>query len=74
MTSQDQTSDPADAGDLIEEDVAGVQGGEGEEEPDRTGQIAPPGQTPDQPAPDGAEIEWAGGVVKKPPAPEGRGG
>lgn len=55
----------------VTESIGGVQGGEevgsGETQPT---QSAAPGAAPDAPAPDGAEIEWAGALVKKPPTPK----
>lgn len=56
----------------VNADVAGVQGGDDiADGGDRPAQTATPGTVPDAPAPDGAEIEWAGGTVKKPPTPQG---
>ena len=58
--------------DAVTEDVGGVQGTEDDgagSNPDAAApQIA--GEAPDQPAPDAGEIEWAGGLLKKPPAPQ----
>ncbi|SFR97063.1 hypothetical protein [Sphingomonas jatrophae] len=60
---------------IVEEDIGGVQGSEDGDESDQAAdqvaQSAAPGTVPDEPAPDGAEIEWAGAVVKKPPTPSG---
>ena len=54
----------------VTNEIGGVQGmDEKEEQGAQPAQSAPVGIVPDEPAPDGAELEWAGGVVKKPPAP-----
>jgi hypothetical protein len=50
-----------------EEDVAGVQGDAPED--DKTAPADPLEDTPIAPAPDAAEIEWAGGAIKRPPHP-----
>lgn len=50
-----------------DDDIAGVQGSEGA--PDEETGPGTPGETPDAPAPDAGEIEWAGGAIRKPPAP-----
>ena len=54
----------------VTEDIGGWQGVDPD---DATGadvaQQAESGVVPDEPAPDGAEIEWAGGLIKKPPSP-----
>ena len=56
--------------DKLTEEIGGVQGGEpGEREARQPAQSAVPGAVPDEPAPDGAELEWAGALVKKPPRP-----
>ena len=61
-----------DAVENIEESIGGWQGGDDADQvPDAAAQVATPGETPDEPAPDGAEIEWAGGLVKKPPTTQG---
>ena len=58
--------------DEVTEDVGGVQGtaaDDAELGPDSaTPSIA--GDVPEQPAPDAGEIEWAGGLLKRPPAPQ----
>lgn len=57
--------------DDVEADIGGVQGAEpseSQDEPDAD--ISINDQPRDQPAPDAGEIEWAGQVVKKPPAPD----
>jgi hypothetical protein len=73
----DATQTPQDAEELdqaVTEDIGGVQGGdEDADDGEQVAQSIQPGATPDQPAPDGAEIEWAGGLVKKPPTPVGGG-
>jgi len=54
----------------VTEDVGGWQGTYPDEETEEAvGQRQKPGIVPDQPAPDGAEIEWAGGAIRKPPSP-----
>lgn len=62
-----------DEEDAITEDIGGVQGADEQDAPqDATAGInVPPPQTPDAPAPDAGEIEWAGGTIRKPPAPAG---
>jgi hypothetical protein len=62
--------------DLIDEDLGGVQGTDGGSAERQEAEFAAEGlapdirgETPDQPAPDAGEIEWAGALVKKPPAP-----
>jgi hypothetical protein len=58
--------------DAVTDDVGGVQG-TAEEETSANADGATPnitGVTQDQPAPDAGEIEWAGGLLKKPPAPQ----
>lgn len=63
-------SNKADLDQCVTEEIGGVQGGEDGAGPgEQVTQTAPTGTVPDQPVPDGAEIEWAGGVVKKPPTP-----
>lgn len=54
----------------VTEDLGGWQGTPpDEDQADATAQQAKPGVVPDAPAPDGAEIEWAGGAIRKPPSP-----
>ncbi|QAY79034.1 hypothetical protein [Sphingosinicella sp. BN140058] len=54
----------------ITEEIGGVQGGGDDAGPEeQVAQSASIGTVPDAPVPDSAEIEWAGGVVKKPPTP-----
>ena len=54
----------------VTKSIGGVQGGEeGEGGEIQPAQSAVPGEVPDAPAPDGAELEWAGALVKKPPRP-----
>lgn len=56
----------------VTKDVGGVQGTDdidtGPESDGPNPTIT--GDTPEEPAPDAGEIEWAGGLVKKPPAPQ----
>jgi hypothetical protein len=55
----------------VTDDIAGVQGGEDVEGAEgQAARKAPIGTVPDAPAPDGGEIEWAGVLIKKPPAPK----
>lgn len=54
----------------ITEELGGVQGSSPNEE---TGLLTsepeiPSGEATEMPAPDAGEIEWAGGLIKKPPA------
>lgn len=72
MTAKN-SSDPDATDTSLTEQIGGVQG-----EKDMEAASAPkaspaaqdaPGSPPDDPAPDAAEIEWAGGLVKKPPRP-----
>jgi len=57
--------------DVVEAQLGGVQGATDDEadtaSPAQDATKA--GTTPDAPAPDAAEIEWAGSLVKKPPSP-----
>jgi len=72
-----QPASPADGGgdqegglpERVSEDLGGVQGAAPPED-DGTDTAASPdkGAPRDEPAPDAGEIEWAGQVVKKPPA------
>lgn len=65
----------ADEDDQITEDIGGVQGASDDETAgkDQSGGEAVPspalGEKPDRPAPDAGEIEWSGGLIKKPPSP-----
>ena len=60
----------AEIEDEVTDEIGGVQGTDDTEEQEvQPAQSARIGSVPDEPAPDGAEIEWAGGVVKKPPTP-----
>jgi hypothetical protein len=61
---------PDDLESRTDADVAGVQGEDGTGTADATTQPIP-ADTPDAPAPDAAEIEWAGGAITKPPRPDG---
>jgi hypothetical protein len=58
--------------DQVTDDVGGVQGTEADGA--SAGLENPPTQitsdVPEQPAPDAGEIEWAGGLLKRPPAPQ----
>ena len=58
--------------DDVTADVGGVQGteadGAGLDRDDPAPQIV--GDVPERPAPDAGEIEWAGGLLKRPPAPQ----
>jgi hypothetical protein len=53
----------------IGEDIGGVQGTDPDEAANDESVAVQPGSTPDAPAPDAGEIEWAGQLVKKPPTP-----
>ena len=55
----------------VTEDVGGVQGTEADGAEPHSDDVAPQiaGDVPEQPTPDAGEIEWAGGLLKKPPAP-----
>ncbi len=57
--------------DAVTEDVGGVQGTQEDEAAANAGGATPiiTGETQNRPAPDAGEIEWAGGLLKKPPAP-----
>jgi hypothetical protein len=57
--------------DLVEAQVGGVQGASDDEADTASPaqDATKPETTPDAPAPDSAEIEWAGSLVKKPPSP-----
>lgn len=59
----------------VTDDLGGVQGAApAQGDPDAQATASPalePGAPDDAPAPDAGEIEWAGQLVKKPPAPEG---
>ena len=65
----------ADEDEQITEDIGGVQGASDDEAPgqepaDGDATQAPVlGEKPDRPAPDAGEIEWSGGLIKKPPSP-----
>ena len=65
------TPQPEDLAAKLTDQIGGVQGGDEDDAGERVAQTTSPGSVPDQPAPDGAEIEWAGGLVKKPPTPQG---
>lgn len=60
----------------VTDDVGGVQGSDPDEGDDvdataaAATQTAVPGTAPSAPAPDAGEIEWAGGAVSRPPAPD----
>ena len=58
--------------DEVTEDVGGVQGTEADGAGLNSDVPAPEivGNPPEQPAPDAGEIEWAGGLLKRPPAPQ----
>ena len=58
--------------DEVTEDVGGVQGSEADGAVLGSDNAAPSigGDVPEQPAPDAGEIEWAGGLLKRPPAPQ----
>ena len=60
----------ADEDIIITEDIGGVQGTDPNKESEPTAPAPKLGETPDHPAPDAGEIEWSGGLIKKPPAPE----
>jgi len=75
MNDKDDPRRPAPPEENLDDQIGGVQGAEdedldGDNEADRPAQTATPGTRPDEPAPDGAEIEWAGGLIKKPPSPK----
>ena len=64
----------ADEDEQITEDIGGVQGASDDEaEVQNLAPDASPapalGEKPDRPAPDAGEIEWSGGLIKKPPSP-----
>jgi hypothetical protein len=64
--------DDADLPEKVTEDVGGWQGvapDDDSEAPAQTVDTPEPGSPADEPVPDAGEIEWAGQVVKKPPAP-----
>ena len=54
----------------ITEDIGGVQGTDPSKEPEPTAPVPKLGETPDRPAPDAGEIEWSGGLIKKPTVPQ----
>ncbi|WP_116090811.1 hypothetical protein [Sphingomonas crusticola] len=58
--------------DEMTEDVGGVQGSEPEAAGLNLDGPAPKiaSDAPEQPAPDAGEIEWAGTLLKRPPAPQ----
>jgi hypothetical protein len=56
---------------IVAADIAGVQGGDGEEDKPAAAPHGIRAEAPDAPSPDAAEIEWAGTVIKKPPHPAG---
>ena len=64
-----------DDNDQITADIGGVQGADDEKadgaDPADGGTAPAPalGEKPDRPAPDAGEIEWSGGLIKKPPSP-----
>ena len=52
----------------VTDEIGGVQGGQPDDSAEtQVAQSARPGAPPDQPAPDGGELEWAGALVRKPP-------
>lgn len=53
----------------VNEDIGGVQGSDPDDDAQEPNPSIARGTTPDEPAPDAGEIEWAGQVVKKPPTP-----
>lgn len=55
---------------ILAENLGGVQGSApGEASPASSAPPGPIREVPEQPATDAGEIEWAGALVKKPPAP-----
>lgn len=55
---------------IISDAVGGVQGDTPDDVAmDRKVQVIVPGAPEGEPAPDAAEIEWAGGFLRKPPTP-----
>jgi len=61
--------------DIVTEDVGAVQGSAADEADTATGSSdaaasATTDDVPAQPAPDAGEIEWAGGLIQRPPAPQ----
>lgn len=58
--------------DEVTEDVGGVQGAQTDGAGLNLDSPAPKiaSDAPEQPAPDASEIEWAGGLIKQPPAPQ----
>ena len=56
----------------VTQDVGGVQGTEADDADLGSESPAAPiaSDVPEQPAPDAGEIEWAGALLKRPPAPQ----
>ncbi|VWX52768.1 hypothetical protein [Novosphingobium sp. 9U] len=69
--SAKQPADPDALSERVNDDVGGVQGEAPDEQADDGVEaVLRPGGPDSEPAPDAGEIEWAGQVVKKPPAPQ----
>jgi hypothetical protein len=67
MSAEDKNPPETDP---VTESLGGIQGSEAQNQKVAASAQVKPGRPLDEPAPDAGEIEWAGGVMKKPPAPE----